>query len=90
MKTLNGAPQFEGYEYRDQDADLFERESINEQLREWAESRRCVNCANYKHPGETGFRDRCSKLDLYYRTIPPELFSCALFSPGTTANGDEK
>lgn len=70
MKTVNGAPQFEPVRIDGLD----HAEPLNKDLREWAESRRCVKCF-YKHG------DVCinTKIKFGLGLLNPEKFSCAAF-----------
>lgn len=79
MKTLNGAPQFE----RDE-CDLIEPscdhiyglrlEPLNEQLREWAASRTCVNCVCMGERGCPVYYEAS-----HFSILTKEQFSCAAF-----------
>lgn len=77
MKTLNGAPQFDG------EVDWSGKGVVNRKLREWAESRKCVNC-----------KLAWDKLDgwlICSRNEAHEKFdhSCKEFSPIETAGGEK-
>lgn len=91
MKTLNGAPQITGFDNSVVGSKI-EISSANEQLREWAESRRCVRCKHFG--GDLTGKDICHKLRFVFRNhqeeFNQETFSCAAFSPETTIGSERK
>lgn len=72
MKILNGVPQFEYPELLHDSLRV-----ANEQLREWAEARRCVNCLHFENI-EGGC---CWNFCMWFvnENVKPEQFSCAAF-----------
>lgn len=91
MKTVNGAPQFEGFDFTDPDSELG---FVNEALREWTGYRACVNCIFNDDP-EVGcpILNMARTGDEYFKfSCEPETFSCAAFedSPDSTATEEKK
>jgi len=80
MKIIDGAPQFEENDF--DRANYMGRKGItlNQQLREWSESRRCVKCASF-----VSMIKRtdcvCFKTGIQFMIIHPAEFSCAEFEP---------
>lgn len=87
MKTINGAPQFENSEIHIQEKGsdvvrIFPVEGLNFKLNEWADNRRCVNCAAYIE-GESILSKKCELLGINFMVGSVRLdvnrFSCAAF-----------